>query len=74
MRCANKSRDEQIRGGLVNVVGCAELLDFTAVHNRDLGRHCHGFDLVMGDVDNRRVQRVVEFFDLHTHFCAQFCV
>ena len=41
------------------------------VHHDDLVGHGHGLDLVVGDVDRRGLQALVQFLDLGAHLHAQ---
>ena len=45
-----------------------------AIHDRDPGRHGHGFDLVVGDVDDGLLQLVVQLLDLEPHLGPQLGV
>ena len=49
----------------------ADLLNVSLVHDDDAGGHRHGFRLVMGDVNRRRVETVVKFDNLGTHLDAK---
>jgi hypothetical protein len=44
------------------------------MHDHDLVGHGHGLDLVVGDVDRRRLQALVQFLDLGTHLHSQLGV
>ena len=70
-RRADEAGDEEVGGPLVDLVGRADLLDHAAVHHRDLGGHGHGLDLVVGDVDDRGLELVVEPLDLEPHLGAE---
>ena len=71
---AQKIRHEEVLRVIVDLVGRPDLLDDARVHHRDLGRHRHRFDLVVRDVDDRRLELVVELLDLEPHLGAEFCV
>src|SRR6266702_1552197 len=47
------------------------LLDDAVMHDNDLVGHGHRLDLVMGDVDRRGPQPLVQFLDFGTHCDAQ---
>ena len=44
------------------------------MHHDDLVGHGHGLDLVVGDVDGRGLQPLVQFLDLGAHLHAQLGV
>ena len=44
------------------------------MHHHDLVGHGHGLDLVVGDVDGRRLQALVQLLDLGAHGDAQLGV
>ena len=44
------------------------------MHDHDLVGHGHGFDLVVGDVDRRGLQALMQFLDLGAHLHAQLGV
>ena len=52
----------------------ADLLDQAVVHDDDLVGHGHGLDLVVGDVDGRGLQPLVQLLDLGAHLHAQLGV
>ena len=52
----------------------ADLLDQAVMHHHDLVGHGHGLDLVVGDVDGRRLQALVQLLDLGAHLHAQLGV
>jgi len=41
-------------GVFVQFTRCAKLHQLAVVQNADVGRHCHGFNLVMGHIQKRR--------------------
>ena len=49
----------------------ADLLDVAGVEHDDLVGHGHRLDLVVGDVDHRRLELLVQFADLQPHRAAQ---
>ena len=56
---------------LVEVVGCAHLLDQAGVHHRDGVGHGHGLLLVVGDVDERDADLRLDALELDLHRAAQ---
>ncbi len=50
----------------------AHLLDVTVMHDHDLVGHGHGLDLVMGHIDRRGLEALVQFLHLGAHRDAQF--
>ncbi len=52
----------------------AHLLDDAVVHDDDLVGHRHGLDLVVGDVDGRGLEALVQLLDLGPHGDAQLGV
>ena len=73
-RRADEVGDEDVFREIVNLVGRADLLDHPLVHHRDLGRHGHRLDLVVGDVDHGVPQLVVQLLDLQPHLGAELGV
>ncbi|MCY1301259.1 hypothetical protein D9M70_508580 [compost metagenome] len=47
------------------------MLDLSAVHHHDLVGHGHGLGLVVGHVDHRPAQPLVQLLDLAAHLHAQ---
>ena len=66
-RRADEARDEQIVRPVVELERRADLLDQAVVHDHDLVGHGHGLDLVVGDVDRRGLQPLVQLLDLGAH-------
>ncbi|GAC1045118.1 hypothetical protein thsrh120_51220 [Rhizobium sp. No.120] len=52
----------------------ADLLDMAALHNRDLVGHGHGFHLVVGYIDGRRIESLMQLPDFFTHLYTQLGV
>ena len=73
-RTADEARDEAVCRFLVKLEGSGDLLYLAVFHHGDAVAHGHGFDLVVGDVDNRRVEAVVQLADLRPHLHAQLGV
>ena len=74
LRSSDEARDEFVVRLVVEVHGGVDLLYVAELHNDDAGTHGHGLDLVMGDVDEGRVQALVQRGDLRAHGRAQLCV
>ena len=70
-RRADKARDEGIDWPVIELERRANLLDDTVMHDDDASRHGHRLDLVMGDVDCRRFEQLMQRLDLGTHVRAQ---
>src|SRR5215471_2095829 len=57
---------------IVHLHGGTDLLDKTVPHDHDTVPHGHGFHLVMGHVNHRGIETVVQFDKLGPHVDAQF--
>ena len=66
--------DEQVRGGVVQVVGRADLLQDALAQHRDPVPQRHRLGLVVGDVHGRRAQPALHPGDLGAHLSAQLRV
>ena len=71
---SDESCDEGICGFVVDVFGSSDLLDFAFAHDDDSVCKCHGFDLVMGDVDGGGFEFSLEIFELCARGDSKFCV
>jgi hypothetical protein len=69
-----KPADETVVGVVVEVERLAHLLDPARAQHHDLVGQRHRLDLVVGDVDHRRADLVVQPRDLHPHLHAQLRV
>ena len=65
-RRANKAGDKEIGGMIVEFLRGTKLLDDARVEHSDAVAHRHSLDLVMGDVDDRRLDPTVQLDDLGT--------
>src|SRR5205807_10117947 len=65
-RGADESCDEHVRRILVEVFRSPNLLENAEPHDRDPIPHGHRLDLVVRDVDRRRLERLLELQDLRT--------
>jgi hypothetical protein len=70
-RRAHKAGDEQTVRPVVELEWRPDLHHRTLVKHDDLVGHAHGLDLIVGDVDHRRRECVVQFADLDLHLHAQ---
>ena len=52
----------------------ADLFDNSVVQDDDLVGHRHRLDLVVRDIDDGRLEPLVEFLDLGTHLHAELCI
>ena len=70
-----KSGDEEVGRPQIDVRGRAKLLDLAVLHHHDAVGERHRLDLVMGDVDDRRlVHRPVQLLDLDAQLVAKLGV
>ena len=60
LRAANELGDKGVGRPLVQINWGADLLDFSCAQNHDLVGQSHGFDLVMGHVNHRSLQALVQ--------------
>ena len=71
---ADEIADEHRIRAVIDLLRRAKLLDHAIIHHRDLVGHRHGFELVMGDIDRRRLQPVVQRAQLAAHQMAELGV
>ena len=71
LRGADEAGDEEVARLAVELHRRADLLDPAGVEHDDLVGHGHRLDLVVGDVDHRRAELVVQLADLQPHRAAQ---
>ena len=71
-RRADEAGDENIGRTVEEFQRRADLLDAAGLHNDDLVGHRHCLDLIVGDVDGRGLQPLMQFLDLSAHLDAQF--
>ena len=71
LRRADEAGDEEVLRGLVELHRRADLLDVAGVQHHDLVGHGHRLDLVVGDVDHRGAELLVQLGDLEPHGAAQ---
>src|SRR6266702_6931589 len=71
---ADEAGNELVFRLVVELERPAHLLDDAVMHDDDLVGHGHGLDLVVGDVDGRGLQPLVQLLDLGAHRDAQLGV
>ena len=71
---ADEAGDEDVVRPVVELDRAADLLDRAVAHHDDAVRHRHRLDLIVGDVDRRRPQPLVQFLDLGAHLHAELGV
>ena len=71
LRTADEARDEDVARAVVQFQRAAHLFDHARLQDHDLVGHGHRLDLIMGDVDHRRLQVLVQFGDLKAHVDTQ---
>ncbi len=73
-RRSDEARDELVLGLGVDLHGLAHLLDPAVLHDHDPRPERHRLDLVVGDVDRRGLETLVEALQLDAHLHAQLGV
>ena len=73
-RRAHEPGHEGVGRPVVDLVGRAQLLQHAALHHRDAGGERHRLDLVVRDVDDGRLQALVQLLDLGAHVHPQLRV
>jgi hypothetical protein len=73
-RGADEAGHELVVGIVVKMQRRADLLDDAVMHDDDLVGHRHRLDLVVGDIDGRRLEALVQLLDLAAHRHAQLRV
>ena len=61
---SDKIADEFVPGIFEKLLRCADLNDFTFVHEDHLIREGQGFHLVVGDIDHRQFELFVDLLEL----------
>ena len=74
VRDADELGDERVGRALVDVLGVADLLELTLVHDRDRVRHRERLLLVVGHVDERDPDLALDVLQLELHRLAQLQV
>ncbi len=70
-RIADEAGDEGVGGLVIELERRARLGDLAPIEHDDAIGHGHGLDLVVGDVDHRRVEVFVELGEFDAHVGAQ---
>ena len=70
-RRADEARDKAVGGAIVKLPRGPGLRDHALVQDHDLVRQGHGLDLIMGHVDHRGFQIIVQFGQFQPHLHAQ---
>ncbi len=63
----DESCHEQVVGVIVKLLWGVDLQQFAPIDDRNACCHCHGFHLIVGDVDERGLQAMMQFVDLGSH-------
>ena len=71
---ADEAGHEQVHRVFVEDLGRVDLLDDPGAHHRDAVTEGHGLGLVVGDVEHRRAELVLDPRDLRAHLHAQLGV
>ena len=73
-RAADEAGDEQVDRAVVELLRRRDLLQLALAHHGDAVAHRHRLDLVVGDVDRRHAELVLQLADLGAHLDAQLRV
>src|SRR6516162_8120691 len=73
-RRADEARDEQVLRPIVKLERRADLFHQAVMHDHDAVGERHRLDLIMGDVDGRGLQALVQFLDFGAHGDAKLGV
>ena len=73
-RRADEAGDKAVDRGVVEFKRLAHLLHQSILHHHDAIAQRHGLDLVVGDVDGRGVEPIVQLLQLDAHLHAKLCV
>jgi hypothetical protein len=71
LRRADEAGHEAVARGAVKLKRAADLLDPAGLQHHDLVGHGHGFHLIVGHVDHRGLQALVQLGDFKAHAHAQ---
>ena len=71
-RGADEVSDEHGRRPVVNLLRRADLLDPAGIHHRNAVCHRHRFMLIVGDVDGRRRNPIMQIAQLAAHQLPKF--
>src|SRR5499426_3716932 len=73
-RRADEARDEQVLRPVVKLERRADLFHQAVMHDHDAVGERHGLDLIVGDVDGRSFQALMQFLDFGAHGDAKLGV
>src|SRR5262249_38949487 len=73
-RATNEAGHELVLRLIINFHGWTDLLDKAIAHDYDTVPHGHGFHLVMGHINHRGIETLVELDQLSTHIDPQLGV
>lgn len=70
-RGSDKRGDKGIGRVVVNRMGRVDLLYLSLVHHGNPGGYGHGFDLVMGHINHRRLKHFMQLYQFRPRFLPQ---
>ena len=73
-RSTDKAGDKKTVWFVVEVIRRAGLFDQAITHQNYLVSHCHGLDLIMGDIDHGHTEPLLQSPDFQSHLVAQLGV
>ena len=73
-RSADEAGHEEVRGPVVESLRLVDLLEDALAHHRDAVAHRHRLDLVVGDVERRGLELLLQLRDVRPHLDAQLGV
>ena len=73
-RATDERRHERVRRAAVELTGRVHLLDHAVVEHGDPLAERHRFGLVVGHVQRRHPEPLVQLHELCTHLHAKLCV
>ncbi len=71
-RGTDEAGDKPVGRSAINIFRCISLLDRPFVQYHNLGCQRHGFDLIVGDIDNGPAKPFMKTFQFNTHIGTQF--
>ena len=69
---ADEAGDKEVYGVVIDVSGCAELLDFACLKDSNPIRHRHGFNLIVRHIERGCAEVALPPTDFGAHFGAEF--
>jgi hypothetical protein len=73
-RSTDKTGDKKTVWFIVEVIRRAGLFDQAVAHQDNLVSHCHGLDLIMGNIDHGHTETFLPSPDFQSHLVAQLGV